>query len=186
MLAAAGLDATTHTLFLAPTMRKTEPRVLLPLYFPSFWATVEAVRATAESAARGGRGRGRATTGGTITFKIVKQFGPATMILKQVTTQPIGVASANGTTFVLPRPFECTVNAHSEHHPLNSSMPSSALCCQATLATRRDRQHADVSCAQEGATLDLSAHWVALVDASVIRDRVLPPNPPRLTREPHV
>jgi hypothetical protein len=35
--------------------------------------------------------------------------------------------------------------------------------------------------AQEGATLDLSAHWAALVDAAVIRDRVLPPNPPAST-----
>jgi hypothetical protein len=94
ILAGAGLDVAMHTLFLAPTMKKTEPRVLLPLYFPSFWATVELLR--------------QSPTSGTITLKVVKQFGPAT-VLKQITAHPIGVATANGTTFALQQPFKCTV-----------------------------------------------------------------------------
>ena len=132
VLAAAELDVGSKTLFLAPTMRTTETRVVLPLFFPQFWATVEATRASA-----GPDAPAVTAAGGTITLKIVKSYGDAVSI-KQVTAQPIGVGSANATTLTLAAPFRC----------------------------------------EAGATLDLSAHWNALMDSSVIRDRVLPPNPP--------
>ena len=90
-------------------MKKTEKRVLMPLFFPSFWATVEAVRATdspdpAESTVGGGGG-------GTITLKVVKHFGPVVVVLRHIAAQPIGVATTNSTTFTLRKPFDCTVTA---------------------------------------------------------------------------
>ena len=80
----------------------------------------------------------RADGGGKITLTVVKAFGASPVEIWQITAQPIGVASGNGTTFGLKQPFSCT----------------------------------------QGATLDLSAHWHAMVGSAVIKGRVLPASPP--------
>jgi len=107
VLAAAGLDRGTQTLFLAPTMAPTEQRVVLPLFFPSFWATVTAERT--------GNGQhleddGMAA-GGSIRMEVTKVFGAIPTMIKQVTAQPIGTASAVGHTMNLPQVFECKKGA---------------------------------------------------------------------------
>jgi hypothetical protein len=51
-------------------------------------------------------------SGGTITLKIFKQIkATATVVVKQITAQPIGVPTEKGVTFALPEPFSCTEGA---------------------------------------------------------------------------
>eukprot|EP01050_Picozoa_sp_SAG11_P011146 SAG11_NODE_1160_length_5647_cov_8.048125_4_plen_314_part_00 len=104
VLASAGLDRGAQTLFLAPTLALGEQRVVLPLFFPSFWATVTAEQAAGDTAAAA------AAAAGTIRMKVTKVFGAPTTI-KQVTAQPVGTASAAGHTMVLPQLFECREGA---------------------------------------------------------------------------
>eukprot|EP01052_Picozoa_sp_SAG31_P006515 SAG31_NODE_300_length_18109_cov_47.887285_20_plen_582_part_00 len=130
VLAAAGLDVASETLLLAPTMHRTETRVVLPLFFPQFWATVEAIRGSASKSSSN-------AADGTISLHVVKSYGTPISISK-ILAQPIGVTARNGTMLTLATTFHC----------------------------------------KEGATLDLSVHWNALVGSSIIRDRVLPPDPP--------
>ena len=99
VLAAAGLDVQSSTLLLAPTLRPTENRVVLPLFFPQFWATVEVNRAAAGQ-----------RDSGVITLKIVKHYGRAVSI-SHVRAQPIGVAAAEGTTATLAEAFLCEAGA---------------------------------------------------------------------------
>lgn len=98
VLASTGLDIGSGTLFLAPTMKSSESRVVLPLFFPSFWATVTAERAPGDTAS------------GTIRLEIVKAYGSPTFV-KQVTAQPVGTASGAGHTMTLEAPFACREGA---------------------------------------------------------------------------
>ncbi len=111
VLAAAGLDVGSETLFMAPTLRSTDAHVVLPLFFPQFWATVEATRAGVSGI--GSRGTAREPSGalgGSITLKVVKNYGRAVSI-SRVRAQPIGVAAANGTMVTLVAPFRCEAGA---------------------------------------------------------------------------
>lgn len=110
VLAAAGLDAGNETLFLAPTLRSTDAHVILPLFFPQFWATVEVTRADISGVGSPGTVREPFGTGGRITLKVVKNYGRAVSI-SRVRAQPIGVAAANGTVLTLPAPFRCQAGA---------------------------------------------------------------------------
>jgi hypothetical protein len=96
VLAGAALDVPSRTLFLAPTVRPAETRVVLPLFFPSFWATVLVERST--------------PAGGSIRISVTKAFGTPVEI-RQVTAQPIGVASGESATVQLPAPFRCADGA---------------------------------------------------------------------------
>jgi hypothetical protein len=146
VLAATALDVTTHTMFLAPTVGPNETAVELPLFFPSFWATVKVARSgPSDSGINGGGGGGVGVGGGgvgggvgggggTIVVEVTKSFG-VPVVIKRIVAQPVGKPTAEGSTVELTAPFV----------------------------------------ASAGNMLDLSAHWTALV-AAQLRPAVLPPD----------
>jgi non-lysosomal glucosylceramidase len=87
VLAGSGLDLPGETLYLAPVLRTGEQKAVLPIYFPRFWASVEADRSAR-----------------TLRLTVTKVFDGPSITLRHVTAQPVGVASSEGKSFNIP-PF---------------------------------------------------------------------------------
>jgi hypothetical protein len=99
VLGGFALDVANKTLYLAPALEPAGDatvHVALPMYFPAFWATVEAMS----------NGSG----GGTLVLKVTKSFGTA-VVVDSIVAQPIGRASAEGKRVVLNQSFSCTAGA---------------------------------------------------------------------------
>ena len=96
-MASAALDVGNQTLFLAPVMKPTEQRVVLPLFFPRFWATISVERSNA-------------THPRTISLRVTKTYGHPVRV-QHVTAQPIGLATSAGRVIDLAEPFDCAQGA---------------------------------------------------------------------------
>ena len=100
VLGAFALDASNRTLFLSPTLWEVESdgggRVSLPMYFPQFWAVVEA--------SADGSG------GGALSVKVVKHFG-APVVIERIVAQPVGKATRDGAAVELAEAFSCATGA---------------------------------------------------------------------------
>lgn len=85
ILAGSGLDVPAHTLYLSPIMQKNQHRVVMPVYFPRFWATVTTDRDQRK-----------------LTFKVTKVFDGPDIVINQVIAQPAGKPSSARTLVQVP------------------------------------------------------------------------------------
>lgn len=87
VLAGAGLDVPKGTLYLAPILPPGSDRIVLPIYFPRFWAMVEF-----------------APSRRIWTLRILKTFGDSSITLRRVVVNPAGRPTSDGVALDIP-PF---------------------------------------------------------------------------------
>jgi non-lysosomal glucosylceramidase len=85
VLAGAALDIPNHTLTLGPVAIPGDNKLVLPLYFPKFWAKLEYY--TANSTAK---------------LTIIKKFGTDNIYLNKIIGMPVGVASSAQKSVTIP------------------------------------------------------------------------------------
>jgi non-lysosomal glucosylceramidase len=73
VLAGSALDLPSKTLFLAPVMRPSDQKLVLPVYFPTFWATVTVDRQQRK-----------------ITMAVTKVFGQSDQTIEKMIAEPAG------------------------------------------------------------------------------------------------
>jgi len=87
VLAGTALDIPSKTLFLAPVLRPSDDKLVLPVYFPRFWATVTVDR-----------------KGHQLALQVTRTFGDPNFTIEHVIAQPVGRPTSELRTVDIP-PF---------------------------------------------------------------------------------